>query len=100
MLRPVGTLKNGVNAVLKSITRMIINRGKPNDQLSPTMMFYFARLVETPGAYVVLHEHIGSSKLLPITPPDLTTRACDLMKQRQAWKDITGASTSRNSSGN
>jgi len=59
LLRPVGTIKNGVNKVLNSITRMIGGRDDENDALSPTLSFYFVRLAETLAAYVMLYEHIG-----------------------------------------
>ena len=94
LLRPVGTIKNGVNKVLNSITRMISNRG--DDQLIPTSTFYFVRLVETLAAYVMLYEHIGSAKLLPITPSDLTTRVWGIINQKNAWKDIAGRKNVKN----
>ena len=50
LLRPVGAIKNGVNKVLNSITRMIGDRGDENDALSPTLSFYFVRLAETLAA--------------------------------------------------
>ena len=90
LLRPVGAIKNGVNKVLNSITRMIGGRDDENDALSPTLSFYFVRLAETLAAYVMLYEHIGSSKLLPITPSDLTTRVWDLINHKKAWRDIAG----------
>lgn len=59
-------------------------------QCSPIMTTYCIRMVETLAAYVVLYEHIGSSKLLPITPNDLTTRARGRINQNNTWKDIAG----------
>ena len=43
---------------------------------------------KTLAAYVMLYEHISSSKLLPITPSDMTTRVWDLINRKTAWKDI------------
>ncbi|MFM7979886.1 MAG: hypothetical protein ACKPKO_11275 [Candidatus Fonsibacter sp.] len=37
LLRPVGTIKNGVNNVLNNITRMIGGKDDENDSLSPTL---------------------------------------------------------------
>ena len=88
LMQPIGAIKNGVNKVLNSITRMITNR--EDDQLSPTTTFYFVRMVETLAAYVMLYEHIGSAKLLPITPSDLTTRVWDIIDHKKAWRDIAG----------
>ena len=45
-------------------------------------------MAETLAAYVTLYEHISSSRLLPITPSDLTTRVWDLINRKKAWKDI------------
>ena len=45
-------------------------------------------MAETLATYVTLYEHISSSKLLPITPSDLTTRVWDLINRNKAWKDI------------
>jgi hypothetical protein len=90
LLRPVGAIKNGTNKVLNSITRMIGDRDDENDALSPTLSFYFVRLAETLAAYVMLYEHIRSSRLLPITPSDLATRVWDLINHKKAWRDIAG----------
>ena len=90
LLRPVGAIKNGVNKVLNNITRMIGGRDDENDALSPTLSFYFVRLAETLAAYVMLYEHIRSSRLLPITPSDLATRVWDLINHKKAWRDIAG----------
>jgi len=90
LLRPVGAIKNGVNKVLNSITRMIGGKDDENDALSPTLSFYFVRLAETLAAYVMLYEHIRSSRLLPITPSDLATRVWDLINHKKAWRDIAG----------
>jgi hypothetical protein len=90
LLRPVGAIKNGVNKVLNNITRMIGGKDDENDALSPTLSFYFVRLAETLAAYVMLYKHIGSSKLLPITPSDVATRVWDLINHKKAWRDIAG----------
>jgi hypothetical protein len=90
LLRPVGAIKHGVNKVLNNITRMIRGKDNDDDALSPTLSFYFVRLAETLAAYVMLYEHIGSSKLLPITPSNLTTQVWDLINQKRAWRDIAG----------
>ena len=67
--------------------RMIGARDDPNDPLHPTLIFCFVRMAETLAAYVTLYEHISSSRLLPITPSDLTTRVWDLINRKKAWKD-------------
>ena len=76
--------------MLNSITRMIGDRDNDDDALSPTLSFYFVRLAETLAAYVMLYEHIGSSRLLPITPSDLMTPVWDLINHKKAWRDIAG----------
>ena len=45
-------------------------------------------MAETLATYVTLYKHISSSKLLPITPSDLTTRVWDLINRNKACKDI------------
>jgi hypothetical protein len=74
LLQTVGTMKNGARRAINNIVRMIGARGDPDDPLHPTLIFYFVRMAETLAAYVTLYEHISSSKLLPITPSDLTPR--------------------------
>ena len=81
-------MKNGVYRVINSVVRMIGTRDDPNDPLHPTLIFYFVRMAETLAAYVTLYAHISSSRLLPITPSDLTTRVWDLINRKKACKDI------------
>jgi hypothetical protein len=88
LLQSVGNMKNGVNRVIDSVVRTIGARGDPNDPLHPTLIFYFVRMAEALAAYVTLYEHISSSRLLPITPSDLTTRVWDLINRKKAWKNI------------
>jgi hypothetical protein len=87
LLRPVGAIKNGVNNVINSITRMVRDRDD-SDPLMPTVTFYFVRLIEALAAYIMLYEHLASSSLLPITPSDLATRVWDVINHKKAWKDI------------
>ena len=89
LLRPVGAIKNGLNKVINSITRMARDRDD-SDPLMPTVTLYFVRLIETLAAYIMLYEHLASSRLLPITPSDLTTRVWDVINHKKAWKDIAG----------
>ena len=56
----------------------------------PTMTFYFDRLIAALAAYIMLYVHLASSRLLPITPSDLTTRVWDVINHKKAWKDIAG----------
>ncbi|MFM7987847.1 MAG: hypothetical protein ACKPKO_51900 [Candidatus Fonsibacter sp.] len=72
--KPVGAIKKGVNSVLNGIESMIGKRGDHDDPLFPTLTFDLVRLAETLATYATLYEHLSSSKLLPITPSDLTTR--------------------------
>ncbi|MFM7985652.1 MAG: hypothetical protein ACKPKO_40705, partial [Candidatus Fonsibacter sp.] len=72
---------------------MVGDRDARNCSLSPTLTFYFVRFAETLAAYVMLYEHIGSSRLLPITPSDLTTRVLDIINHKKAWRDIAGRRT-------
>ena len=88
LLQSVGNMKNGVNRVINNLVRMIGTRGDPNDPLHPTLIFYFVRMAETLANYVTMYEHINSSKLLPITPSNMTTRVWDLINRKKAWKDI------------
>ena len=88
LLQSEGNMKHGVNRVINIVVRMTGTRGDPNDPLHPTLIFYFVRMAETLATYVTLYEHINSSKLLPITPSDLTTRVWDLINRKKAWKDI------------
>jgi chromosome segregation protein len=48
-------------------------------------------LLETLAAYGFLYERLSSSRLLPITPSDLTTRVWDIVNHNKAWKDIAGS---------
>ncbi|MFM7985369.1 MAG: hypothetical protein ACKPKO_39255, partial [Candidatus Fonsibacter sp.] len=94
LLRPAGDIKNGViknsvNQVLSN-TQVTGDNDDENDALSLTLSLYFVRLAETLAAYVMLYEHIGSSRLLPITPSDLTTRVWDIINHKKAWRDIAG----------
>ena len=89
LLRPVGTIKNGLNNVINSITRMVRDRDD-SDPLMPTVTFCFVRLIETLAAYIMLYGHLASSGLLPITPSDLTTRVWGVINHKKAWKDIAG----------
>ncbi|MFM7978208.1 MAG: hypothetical protein ACKPKO_02740, partial [Candidatus Fonsibacter sp.] len=52
--------------------------------------FDFVRLAETLAAYVMLYEHIGTSRLLPVTPSDLATRFLGIINCKKAWRDIAG----------
>ena len=38
----------------------------------------------------MLYEHLASSRLLPITPSDLTTRVWGVINHKKAWKVIAG----------
>ena len=38
----------------------------------------------------MLYEHLASSRLLPITPSDLTTRVWDVINHKKEWTDIAG----------
>ena len=93
LLQSVGNMKNGVNRVLNSVVRMIGTRDDPNDPLHPTLIIYFVRMAEALTAYVMLYEHISSSKLLPITPSDLTTRVWDLINGEGEFKYIAKRET-------
>ena len=64
LLQSVGNMKNGVNRAINSLVRMIGTRDDPNDPLHPTLIIYFVRMAETLAAYVMLYEHINSSRLL------------------------------------
>ena len=89
LLKPIGAIKNGVHKVLNGIVSMIgARRSGPDDPLFPTLTFYFVRLAETLATYVTLYEHLRSSKLLPITPSDLTTRVWDLINSNNEWQTI------------
>jgi hypothetical protein len=88
LLRPVGAIKNGLNKVSNSITRMARDRDD-SDPLMPTMTLYFVRLIETLAAYIMLYEHLASSRLLPITPSDLTAQVWGVINQNKAWEDIS-----------
>ena len=82
LLRPVGAIKNGLNNVINNISRMVRNRDD-SDPLMPTATFYFLRLIEALAAYIMLYEHLASSRLLPITPSDLTTRVWDVINHKK-----------------
>ena len=88
LLKPVGAIKKGANKVLNGILSMIGARGDPDDPLFPALTFYFVRLADTFAAYVTLYEHLSSSKLLPITPRDLMTRAWDLINHNKEWQSL------------
>ena len=89
LLRPVGAIKNGLNNVINNITRMVRDRDD-SDPLMPTVTFYFVQLIEALAAYIMLYEHLACSRLLPITPSDLTTRVRDVINHKKAWQDIAG----------
>ena len=89
LLKPIGAIKTGAHKVLNGIVSMIgARRSGPDDPLFPTLTFYFVRLAETLATYVTLYEHLRSSKLLPITPSDLTTRVWDLINSNNEWQTI------------
>ena len=90
LLRPVGAIMNGANKVINSITLMVRERDD-SDPMMPNATLYFVRLIETLAAYVLLYEHLASSRLLPITPSDLATRVWGIINRKKAWKDIAGS---------